>query len=812
MASGDIVIITMSGCAFGSESIASFMELPDQILIEEFHVAWWDVRDKERAMAAVAEAAGRLFVAATQQIDNRRRRNNGNGNPEPGHYRPFSWRREMLRLNLLAVLEEFEREEGRRFTARDYIRAYVRLIVKTALNHRPFWSVVGMAHVLCDYTAQQTLDIYRIGTEYRFEDRNWVACSRTRGRFFEGIVEHFGDRVHLRKEAGENQLNVRRAPAEDLGFLKHCFQVFAPPLSELPAASPNNIRLGQLLPRLEEGQIEMRSTLQFLDPEWFANTAAGATSGNAATAFDAHARILDIGAPADPDPGSPDEQEPVLTESDLQRLRREIRKHRNRARRRVAGSIRVTVDGIERAVIDDQNPTCRLLLEEGASIVNLIARDDEGSFTLATYVLTYDSPKGETWDVSLSENDSLRAAFEYRDDDSVVASIGMGPGDVESAAALIEDHRQYVLGLQASLDTEEARAQQRGIWIDMAFGSGKTHLMGFIDELCRLLSDCHRALICITQESDDKIDRDRQSVWGRLDALFRIKALEQQFESTEVSASGLHRDPRSILATEDTIKQIDSLIARQANTVDRFLDKAGNLSFDQIPCIHRPHDRISRLSGLLAVTSIFSGMTVTWFFKELVQSLGLPWTTSWLVASGAVLAVAVRTWWCFGWSRRLFKDYSKAEQSLRVLCEEVTWVEMNQSFSIRDIADWRNFPLARALTTLLQSGPLETTGTWPTLHRQRTNDTEAWSANTISERDLICVISSFGEEEKARRIARVIVAARPFGSVVALARTLGSAFELSRVVTDALVLVTEQSKRCGWSGAPLDRGGENTEG
>ena len=153
---------------------------------------WWDVRNKAIALEAVAEAAGRLFVAATQQVDNRRKRNNGSA--EPGHYRPFSWRREMLRLNLLAVIDEFELESSRLFTARDYIRAYARLIVKMVLNHRPFWTVVGMAHVLCDYTAQETLDIYRIGTDYRFEDRNWVACSRTRGKFFEATIDRFGDR------------------------------------------------------------------------------------------------------------------------------------------------------------------------------------------------------------------------------------------------------------------------------------------------------------------------------------------------------------------------------------------------------------------------------------------------------------------------------------------------------------------------------------------------------------------------------------------------------------------------------------------
>jgi len=141
----------------------------------------------------------------------------------------------------------------------------------------------------------------------------------------------------------------------------------------------------------------------------------------------------------------------------------------------------------------------------------------------------------------------------------------------------------------------------------------------------------------------------------------------------------------------------------------------------------------------------------------------------------------------------MFNEYFKAEHSLRLLCADVNPVQIRPYFPIGEVADWRRFPLARTLTILLQSCSPIDANSLPTFRRRIGSDAWIWTANTISERDLVCVMSDFGEGERARRITKIIVAARPFSSAIALAQALGTAFELSNVVTEALLLETLRS-------------------
>jgi DNA-directed RNA polymerase specialized sigma24 family protein/GTPase SAR1 family protein len=63
-----------------------------------------------------------------------------------------------------------------------------------------------------------------------------------------------------------------------------------------------------------------------------------------------------------------------------------------------------------------------MLLEEGASLVQLVGRADDGEpVTVATYILTYDALKSERWEPELPSGDVLSVSFEYREDETVRA-------------------------------------------------------------------------------------------------------------------------------------------------------------------------------------------------------------------------------------------------------------------------------------------------------------------------------------------------------------------------------------------------------
>ena len=767
----------MSGPALFPDSIPDLMELNSEILREEVEVARWDLGNKERAMEAVAMAAAQLPLSAAQQVDNRRRRYQPKSEERPP-YRPLMGQRELFRLLLLDVLDEFGAEDeaaGILPTADGQIRAYVRQIVKPALNHKAFYAAVGMAHVLCDYSAQQTLDMYHLGTESRPNLKNWAACSRARGKFLNGFVEQFGKRVHLRKEGGVNQVNWRPPTAREAELLKRSLQVFVPPVSDLPRTTPANGFLCRMLPFLEESQTEMNLIQPFLDPDQFAQLAARITGAKtAAAAFDDHIRVLDLPAPADPDSGSRDPEDAVLTDADLAHLRDLIRKYRYLTRRRAPGSICIRVDGVDRAVIDELHPTCDLVLEEGASILKVVIRGDAESFTLATHVLTYDSPRMESWRVDVPGRDNVSFTFEYGDDECVSASIRLGSEPVDSAY-LIERHedpteievigdspRSYVI------DVSDGQWITRGV-----YETGKISTNSWFQCFSSLLSELRQHWLDQTCFEDQERESKHQSV-STLDVLLRLGRDA--------------RMPRK-LSRADTVIVIDRLSTRQAVVFDRFLTRARSheLELQQIPSVHEPHESVSRWSGRLAVASVLCEATGLWFFGDLAKTLGGAAAGLSVTIPGLAALVAANSWWKFGWSGRLYREYYEAEHFIGLLREDLNREDITESPRTRVATDWRAFPLARTLATLLAPGlPQHVVNVSRVAGTRTADDAASWTVNSIREEDLVSIIRELGEERRARKIARAVVRARPIESMNDLVALLGKVLKLPATVVNAL--------------------------
>jgi hypothetical protein len=155
----------------------------------------------------------------------------------------------------------------------------------------------------------------------------------------------------------------------------------------------------------------------FLDPACFNRLAALFGIDD----FSRRARTIILRT--DPHPLEPD---PVDDEEcPLGRIYARIDDESMRSRSARPGSLRVRVDGIERARIDGDEDA-PMLLEEHASLVEIVATaEDSSDVVVATYVLTYDGrkQKKERWDVELpwSDRDRLTCSFKYGADDCVGA-------------------------------------------------------------------------------------------------------------------------------------------------------------------------------------------------------------------------------------------------------------------------------------------------------------------------------------------------------------------------------------------------------
>jgi len=651
--------------------------------------------------------------------------------------------------------------------------------VKTVLNHNSFYAAVGMAEVLCDYSAQQTIEMYDLVTRSRAEHKDWAACSHARLTFLNNIVRRFGDRVELRKEGTAHKLNWRRPTTAEAGLLKRSLTQFLPPLSPPPEPAGGNGFLMRFSPFLQESFTEMNRIYRFLDPEQFKELPAQILSRGTPEAFEDHLRILDRAAPAptDPDSGSNlgDGASPGF---DLDRLRDLIKRCHNRRRRLAPGSLSIRVDGVDRGIIDIQNPSCDVVLEEGASVVKLMGRDyEQASVTVATYLLTYGSPKAEFWEADIPGMGRVRVTLDFRDDESVSASFGLQSefADSYDAIGIRENDPTDDLGGRLTHDAISASLEDgHRVVLAGGFGGGKT---GFAQIIAELLRHAKDALVFL--EYCPTVLRSRFSPWSDQ---------ESEHEAAVLLAQASYRALREGSMT-DKAAEIDKLVDRQSAAFDEFLTRAQahQLSIEPTPSTYEPHAKLSRIFGPLAILFGLCEGVAFWFLGTLLDKLGVPITGLAMISGGLAIAGSAKMWWNFGWSLRLSRKYYQAEHLITLLRADLNDDRIEECAESRSVVDWRGFPLARTLGWLLRSrSPEQANGPSWFLKLRKSQNTNPWVVNTVSEEELVRIISGLGEERRARRIARAIVRVRPFVSTIHLAQALGKAMNLPASVARAV--------------------------
>ncbi len=83
----------------------------------------------------------------------------------------------------------------------------------------------------------------------------------------------------------------------------------------------------------------------------------------------------------------------------------------------------IRVDGTEvETLVGSENPIW-LVLDRGATRLELVGRDREGDVVIAVYLLTYDRPKTEVWKVTLPWDEEINCSLEFGENDHVLASF-----------------------------------------------------------------------------------------------------------------------------------------------------------------------------------------------------------------------------------------------------------------------------------------------------------------------------------------------------------------------------------------------------
>jgi uncharacterized protein (TIGR03437 family) len=383
----------------------------------------WVLGDERLAKEVVVRAAARIPRASASQIDRQRKRDIADerlSTQGRGVYRVLLRQEHLFEFLLLYEMEceEIRQERhGYRLTDEDLTKRLVKYPIKIAMNHNGFHAGAGMCFGLCAYTAKELLRLYNaIAPDAVTKgDRE---CSRAKRLLADGLLRRFGHVAETQAAGSGNgdrwQLKREIPSAQHLQLMKDGLMLFAP--SGLVPVVPSGYT-----PRValsfsnDEDEAEMQRIQIFFHLACYDTLAHGLHIN----LFDTRARKLVLRK----DPTYPVRREFGGSDFEVSELRDLINEETHRWHRIAPNSLRIRVDGIDRAAIDSARQTVPMLLEEGASVVEIVGQADTTATTLATYVLTYDGEKRERWDVTLpwSDSECITCTFNYGTDDCVGA-------------------------------------------------------------------------------------------------------------------------------------------------------------------------------------------------------------------------------------------------------------------------------------------------------------------------------------------------------------------------------------------------------
>jgi hypothetical protein len=402
------------------------LPVSDQTLSESFLTAFFILRDEAKAVTAVARAVAQLPYSAAAQLDNRRERPHDKGDQKSDKskrepYRPLTGKQELLRLLLLHELDELELEEeseGRLKTPADQVRCLIKQIVKTVLHRNSFYAAVAMGLILCDYTVQETMGIYDFVAPLRSFKKDWAAYSVAKEVLIKAILKRFPNRVQVRKYGRAYKFVAHKADPSETQHVGECLLRFLPPQPQ------HEIHLASAQQRIiSRTADEMDHIYRLFDIVKFNEIARSLIPP--LSPLEQHLFIPEFAV----NPNSPVPPASTTPNVDIAQLKCAIVKERRRRRKVIPGSLSVSVDGVERATLDDQVRSCRILLEEGASLIRVLGRDENNEeIVLAAYALTYEQQrKTEYWEEHLTFVGTINCQFEYFDNDIVSAVIRLFP-------------------------------------------------------------------------------------------------------------------------------------------------------------------------------------------------------------------------------------------------------------------------------------------------------------------------------------------------------------------------------------------------
>jgi hypothetical protein len=388
--------------------------VPEEDLLETaFELAYFIHRDRRTAADISLAAMQKLEVAAVAQLRRLYYKGRGEGSGRPGRFKPSWADRHLLQRLVYFESEKWERLQEERdpgsVTEEDYLLRFVKHLSQITMKRSSFYASIAIGRILHAYSTADTMAIYDAVAPEGCERKQGDYFRARKAQLLEEVRRRFGDLVTIvRGPHREERIESCPATPEKAAWMRECLRVTTPCATTCPdCAEGATAESGQDL--FDRQEVRRFHTL--FHPPCFSRLSRriGLTEPRTRLAIPRF-RIAARPPSARP-PGSSERSARLLPE---ERLSITAQLHEDSRRRQgcPTGSLRILVDGRERARLDPiDSELARFSVEDGAEIIEVRGSTSSGELLVAVHLLTDGGdpqPRGhETFSIVLESGQSI---------------------------------------------------------------------------------------------------------------------------------------------------------------------------------------------------------------------------------------------------------------------------------------------------------------------------------------------------------------------------------------------------------------------
>ena len=366
---------------------------PDD-LSRAFHLACFINADRSVAIEVATAALSKIEVAAHAQ-DKRLYYTPAGKNTRGSRTKIMLSEPHLLQRLVYVESERYERQMEQKDGLLDeeaMIIHFVKHLVRITIRRNSFYVNLGLSRLLHSYSTAEAMEIYNLAVQDPERVRDDYYYRSRKGRLMEEMKERFGGLLNVVKVArGEERFAAREALAQQASLVTECLNMFTPwsTLCVVPAGfdatggALDALRFNGADPDQEHG-IDVNRIHAIIHPGCFRKLVAALRYESPERRLEIPMFLLSSGEQRPPE----SRHQARLSEEETAGIKRALADQASRRRTVSAGLLRITVDGIERALIDlHQQRTARFSIASNAELIEVRTVDGEGELLLAAHLL-----------------------------------------------------------------------------------------------------------------------------------------------------------------------------------------------------------------------------------------------------------------------------------------------------------------------------------------------------------------------------------------------------------------------------------------